>query len=475
MSNRVLLVGLDFGTTTSCAVVASATVVCNAATGRVELTEFQTELPSEPVFTPWLENALDETSLARLLDTWLAPVDRQRVLGGGAIITGLAAAQANAPAFARLIRERLQDTVIAIAEDPCLESWLAFMGNCDDLSRTIPQRTIVNLDIGGGTTNLAAGQNGEVSSTGSLFVGARHVQVTPGTYQIRGLSPYAEALLGELGIDKAPGDELSPAEIRAIVEWYLALLEDAVSGKSVAPHDAVRAMHQQVAFRWPENASDPLVTFSGGVGQLVYGARKSQSLPPTTAFGDLGIDLARGIVESPFWRRHLDAVQPTTLGRATVYGLLRYNTQISGNTIFVGDPTLLPCADLLVLGTIRSDGSPSEIDRQIGLASRAAHGACWQVELIGQPADAIRLLAAKLHRALAAHSFTAERPLVLLVKENLGKVLGQYITDWGASPQPLVVIDEIEPRDVQFAHLGALRQGFVPVSFYGMNPAGGST
>src|SRR5580658_8089448 len=106
MGDRVILVGLDFGTTTSSAVVASAEVTCNSVTGRRELGRIEQENQSDPVFTPLVDDRLDEFKLGEYLDQWLAPVDPQRVFGGGAVITGLAAQQANATALAQQVRRR---------------------------------------------------------------------------------------------------------------------------------------------------------------------------------------------------------------------------------------------------------------------------------------------------------------------------------------------------------------------------------
>jgi len=117
---------------------------------------------------------------------------------------------------------------VATADDPCLESWLAFMGSCASLSREHPDRFILNLDIGGGTTNLALGKNQQVLRTGSLYLGARHVQVVPGSYRIVKLSTYARELFDLLGVAKGPGDDLTAAEVDAIVTCYLALLEASV-------------------------------------------------------------------------------------------------------------------------------------------------------------------------------------------------------------------------------------------------------
>jgi len=58
---------------------------------------------------------------------------------------------------------------------------------------------------------------------------------------------------------------------------------------------------------------------------------------------------------------------------------------------------------------------------------------------------------------------------VLIVHENVGKALGGYVSQWGAVLLRLIVLDEIEPLDARFIQIGSLRDGVVPVSFYGMN------
>jgi ethanolamine utilization protein EutA (predicted chaperonin) len=84
----------------------------------------------------------------------------------------------------------------------------------------------------------------------------------------------------------------------------------------------------------------------------------------------------------------------------------------------------------------------------------------------------IRLLADLLRASIENERAFRDIPLVLLVRENLGKVLGQWVTNWGRYSAKIVVIDEIGPRDAQFANVGRLTQGVVPVSLYGMNATG---
>ena len=233
MSERsVNLVGLDFGTTTSSAVVATAQLAYDAVTGRSQLSQLSESYRSEMVFTPMRGDGLDLEQLESYLQAWLATTRREDIFGGGALLTGLTAQKANAAALIHLIERRLGAALIATAEDPCFESWLAFMGSCADLSRNYPDTPMINLDIGGGTTNLALGRNGEVLRTGCLFVGARHVQVEPGTYRIVKLSRYATQLFDNLGIGKGPGDSLASEEVERILDFYLMLLEAAVAGRA---------------------------------------------------------------------------------------------------------------------------------------------------------------------------------------------------------------------------------------------------
>jgi ethanolamine utilization protein EutA len=475
MSDPVTLVGLDFGTTTSGAVIASARLTRNAVSGRTELDQVRERYRSELAFTPLDGDGLDERRVAEYLDAWLLAGGVRpgaQVFGGGALLTGLTARKANTAVLVRLVRRRLGDALIATADDPCLESWLAFMGSCAGLSRDHPETPFLNLDVGGGTTNLALGRGGEVLRTGCLFVGARHVQVVPGTYRIVKVSDYARALFGHLGIARGPGDELTEAERDAVLGYQLRLLEAAAAGDEGVFRDPVALLHRQVAFQPPSGAADVVVTLSGGVGELVYAHLRGEPLPPTTHFGDLGIDLARRLVGSRLWAEHFRKFQPASAGRATLYGLLRHSTQVSGSTLFLPRPDVLPLADLPVLGSLSSASPDSHLRALVDLVRRSGRGGCLRVFLGENDAATVRGLGQRLARVLRESAFPARHPLVLLMRENLGKALGHCVSAWGAIPLTLVVIDEVAVRDAQFAHVGAVRDQVVPVSFFGFNETG---
>lgn len=472
MPAHVTLIGLDFGTTTSSAVVATASLSQSGVTGRNELSQLCERYRSEMVFTPLDENDhLDDRELERLLDTWLAAgqVRRQDLFGGGALLTGLTARRRNASAVVQLVRRRLGEALIATADDPRLESWLAFMGSCAGLSRARPGQPVLNLDIGGGTTNLALGIDGQVLRTGSFFVGARHVQVDPGTYRIVRLSPYARALLNHLRIHCDAGDSLTKGEVDAVLDFYVSLLEAAVGESVEALSGAVERLHVQVPIRPPADSAGMVITFSGGVGELIYArVDGKQPRPSTTHFGDLGIDLALRIAASPVFSEHARKHRPATAGRATVYGLLRHSTEVSGSTLFLPRPGALPLTDLPIFGILESASTEDRVREVVELVRCSTRGGCVQIALDPADASAVRAMGEKLRGALRAVAFPPDRPLVLLLRENLGKVLGQYVTDWGALPLNLIVIDELAARDAQYVQIGAPRGDAVPVSFYGL-------
>ena len=116
---------------------------------------------------------------------------------------GTGGGEKNADAIARRVRgARFDGALIATADDPLLESWLAFMGAASALSLAHPETAFVNLDIGGGTTNVALGINGEVLSAGSFWIGARHLQFHAGTYRIvQTLPPWREDAAKAQGVE----------------------------------------------------------------------------------------------------------------------------------------------------------------------------------------------------------------------------------------------------------------------------------
>lgn len=443
---EVILLGLDFGTTTSRAVAAKARLVRNAVTGRTEFSNLHECYRSPIVLTPIQDNRLDTTRLSSMLDDWLTAAGAP--YGGGALLTGLTAQADNADWLVQTIRARVGDAVVARANDPHHESWLAFMGNCVKLSRDHPDKYVLNLDIGGGTTNLALGRAGEVLASDCQYIGARHITVEPGTYRITGFSQYARDQFQRLGLRIRIGESLTRHDRDMIFQDYMQSL--------------IVCVNQLLQAKQIVNVHDNVVvTLSGGVGEIVYNLILQKDIYDTTAYGDLGIDMAQYLIRYSPWAKSFGNFIPAAGGRATSFGLLRHSTQLTGSTLYLPQPELLPLRDVPIFGTLHAAADATAWQ---GIMRLLVRGGCVKVSLADRRAAAVRDLG---HR-LAASLPVSDTPIVLLVPGNVGKTLGSYITQWGARPRALIVLDEVDVPDARFLHLGRLREGVVPVSFHGL-------
>lgn len=470
---QVKMIGMDFGSTTSSAMVAVAGVGLNSITGRMAFSDPEVIYRSQVEFTPFKGDEIDAEAIAKLLDIWLE--QDQNLFSGGVIITGLAALRNNASHIAKLVKERIGEAVIATVDDPNLESWLAFMGCSTLLSRHFKDRTLINLDIGGGTTNPAAGISGHVKTTGCFYIGARHFQFEPGTYRLIKVSDYGRSILNQLEIEFALGEELDSATINKILDIYVDALKAIANGQQDYFSNSLGERLCQTPFTLPPNNQAPLITFSGGVGELIYQITAGEPVPSTTYYGDLGVDLALRLISDDFFSSHIEHLRPENMGRATVYGLTLHNTEISGSTLFIPDQTALPLNDVPIVARLSMTCDREEILNAISVVGARSGKACIQmVSATSQenespiPATLQQIKALGLKIGEALNTLTSDLPLVILVPGNFGKALGNYATDWGKSMHNLMIIDEIPDRNAQFVNVGSPYRGVVPVSFYGI-------
>ncbi|WP_022666107.1 ethanolamine ammonia-lyase reactivating factor EutA [Desulfospira joergensenii] len=478
----VTLLGFDFGSTTSSAVAARSRIITHRVSGDVSLERPKIIFRSTPVFTPFRGEDLDISSLDRIIRGWMEQGDLKGkdIFSGGAIVTGLAATRRNAGKLGSLVREHAGESLIATADDPSLESWLAFMGSCYSLSKVHPRRPVLNFDVGGGTTNTALGREGDILSTGCAFIGARHFCFSPGTYRLKEMSSFGKKLLDRLGISIVPGDLLKKEDLDRLVDWMVRYLEDLATGRRSLQKEPDFDFLEQVPLclpdlNFPEKTAPLMITFSGGVGELVYTAALGEPMPGVTAFGDLGVDLALRILSSPVLSKDLLDNMPENRGHATVYGLALYHTEISGTTLFLPNPAWLPLKELPIVARLKIDHGPDRISRALGLARQCSTSAAVQVMAEpghsgkGHGPDQFRQFGMHMKTMMTKAQWPEDRPLVLLVNSNCGKTLGNYATQWGQIPLPIIVLDEIPDRDAKFVTIGREQGVLVPVSFFGMH------
>ncbi len=370
---------------------------------------------------------------------------------GAVIITGEAARKENAAAIVALFSGQAGKFVCATAGHH-LESLLAAHGSgAVALSRTPATPLVLNIDIGGGTTKLAVCRDGKVVETAAIDIGARLVS-WDSAGAVRAITRAGDRVAGEAGVRLAVGDRPDERALDAVAERIAELVMHVPSGAPLED-DAVW-LTDPLTTRGPF----PALMFSGGVGEYVYGWQGGE-------FGDLGLRLGRAIV-----RRSavFQVLRPVESIRATCIGASQYTVQVSGDTIFLSDPALLPLRDLAAVA-VRPESASAEViareirggiarlDREDGafaLAVRWRHGSAY---------PALRELCAGI--AAGTSRLADGPPLVVVLDADVAGIVGQMLKDELGVRSPLVCVDQIALSDLDFIDVGALMtdQQVVPV------------
>ena len=375
---------------------------------------------------------------------------------GVVILTGAAAARANAQAIAQRVSEEVGELVCAAAGDH-MEAMLAAHGSgAVAASAEGAGRRILNIDIGGATTKFALADNGRVTATAALQVGGRLMAVDLAN-RITRLDPAGARHAAQGGLDWRVGEVARPEDMSRVAQAMARALVAAL---------VERPMCVEIAALF---VTDPIEDFgvidavmvSGGVAEYVYGREKRD-------FGDLGWRLGRA------FRKLLDEgalpwplAPPGECIRATALGASEHSVQISGQTIHISDhAALLPRRNLqvaqpdFVFGETVEAGALARAIRQ----HRAAFGLDDPVSPFalafrwrGAPDYArLRACAQGVLEGMA-DQISAGAPLYLMLEGDAGQSLGAILREDLGLRNELLVIDGIVLRDFDFVDIGRVR------------------
>lgn len=426
---------------------------------------------SPVTLTPYRSDGdIDAHALGHFFDDACAEADmtREAIDTGAVILTGEALKRRNARAIADLFSKDAGKFVCATAGHH-LEAAMAANGSgAVRLSRR-EEATVLNVDIGGGTTKLALIENGALLATAAFAVGGRLVAVDDGGTITR-LDGPAVQMATHLGLDLAVGATLSDGARKTLADFMAATVMGLIT------NPAPDAMTQRLMVTEPisnllgPDAPRPTVlTFSGGVSEYIFGRE-------TGGFGDLGGDLAHGL-------RHL--LPETASGpvvwdpgqgiRATVIGASQFSVQVSGNTIFLPNEAVLPLRNVPVLGCDVGGGEaiidPLRVSESLR-ASWVAHGLDGAVDAVavafrwqGEP-DHGRLfaVASGLAAFFAAPDITC-KVVVPLIDGDIGMTLGRILKNETDLASDIVSIDGLHMKPFDYVDVGEVERpaGVVPV------------
>lgn len=464
MDRKVIMsVGIDVGTSTTQLIFSALHLVNRAGPTQVPRYEFTDRkiLYQSPVaFTPKDHNdAINRSELAALVTGWFsqANVSPSEIETGAVIITGESLKATNAKESVMGLAEDLGDFVVATA-GPHLESIIAGRGSGAATYSQENGKTVLNIDIGGGTANYVVFSLGHVVDTACLNVGGRLIQ-TDSTGRAETIhapaKPVVEAVLGT-GFSAPAGDELSKVTDKmADIIYKIAIGEPDSLGNLLLQTPPLQQGHQYDA-----------VFISGGVGACCYEASQGEPF----RFGDVGPLLAKSLLQHR-GMQSLPLVQPECTVRATVIGAGAWSLSLSGSTVWAKSndlplkniPVVIPAIDWsqddpqlcekLVEGAMRLD-----LDTSRDLFAVAIPG--------GFPVKyaTVQYLCTQLEHFWNDLAFNGY-PALVVVKEDVGKVLGMELNPT-MKERALVVVDEVEVRDGDYIDLGKplFEGGLVPMT-----------
>jgi ethanolamine utilization protein EutA len=314
--------------------------------------------------------------------------------------------------------------------------------------------TLLNIDIGGGTTKISVIEEGRIRATTAVNIGARLVAHNRAEEIVR-LEKAGRRFLADLGKNLGDGGKL-PAELRSQLAQRMAraLFDALATGDQ--PWDDFYVTSSLGALPKIDG-----ILFSGGVSEYIY-ARES------VCFDDLGPLLGREI------RHQAEArgfrILPAGEGiRATVIGASQYTVQLSGETIFVPDSLELPVRNLRVFVVHCDWAAPiaerveNAVMRGLGARDPEVRGSPFALAFSTPPFigyGAAQDMAKGIDAALARLA-GADRPVALVFAQNVGQVIGGML----AAKWDMPCIDEVVLSELDFIDIGAVvpEEGFVPV------------
>ena len=437
MAERLCSVGLDVGTTTTSLVVSELVAENKASSFAVPdmaITERKILYESPIHFTPLLGGELvDGEGLRRIVkeEYEKAGLTRDRVDTGAVIITGETSRKENAATVLSSLAEFAGDLVVATA-GPDLESVLAAKGSgaVDKSAKT--GKTLLHMDIGGGTANLSLIENGSITATACFNVGGRLVKYDENR-RITYVSPVLDSLrecqdppLQALAV----GEVLTENMALALARMLAGVLETAAGLAPETPLYRHFITAPTVPFPVPPGT---VCSFSGGVAACIETQGNWQR------YGDLGPLLGRAIRESRLCRGEYFLGQQTI--RATVIGAGCHATALSGSTVHC-EHVPLPLKNLPVarLSPKEQDLPPEALIPLI--RSRLAALDTWGVlQLPGWRSPAYSRIAALADCVSAAME---EKPCYIALEADMAKALGTAIS-LRRPGKPCLCVDRVCP------------------------------
>ena len=455
MHEVILSVGIDIGTSTTQLIFSRLTIENRASSytvPRIDIVDKEVIYRSKIYFTP-LRSAteIDAEAVKRIVreEYQAAGMTPEMLRTGAVIITGETARKENANEVLEALSDLAGDFVVATA-GPDLESVLSARGAGTDALSKEKRTAIANVDIGGGTSNIAVYEKGVLRGTCCLDIGGRLIKVENG--RISYIFPKIQALAAN-GISLAVGDRAYPEQLYGVCRLMAAQLAQALRLAGADSHHA--GLYTNNGKPLPEQPTIAAVTYSGGVADCIYQEMEGDVF----RFGDIGVLLGKAIRADPDLSRVERFTSIETI-RATVVGAGTHTTEVSGSTIHYEQGTL-PLKNVPILKVSEEDEASLEtlkasILNQMPLYMPEGKAEQLAIAFTGEKRTSfadIQALAAAIIES-TKEVISSRYPLVVVVENDIGKVLGNALNVLLKREKDVICIDGIRTLSGDYIDIG---------------------
>ena len=452
---NVLSVGIDVGSSTSHLVFSGLTLRREQSfmnmSNRFHLINRKLIYEGNIIDTPLIDRfIIDIDTVIKFFEEEYkkAGINTEMVDTGAVIVTGETAKKQNAEEIVR----RLSSTsgkFVSAAAGPNFESLLGAMGSGIVDQTLKDENTVMNIDIGGGTSNLAIASKGQVTSTSCINVGGRLLGIDK-DFKIWRIDEPTEFLLKELNLDYEIGDIIPEKDVKLIAQEYAKALVEVMKGPAKSKIAKKLMMTDDLDFSIPIDG----YSFSGGVAEFIYGG--------DIAFDDIGKHLAEEI-QTLMKKSKLLILEPENKIRATVIGAGSFSLSVSGSTCYFDKSILFPLENIPVINVnIRKENySPENLRKEIDNAFRRfdmKEGkdlvALYFKDPIYRNNFYLSDFAKAIEEALP-NSVSKSKMVILIFDQDMGGSIGIALRRETALQSNLICMDELELEEGDWIDIGS--------------------
>ena len=455
MSKETLLtVGIDLGTSTTQLVLSELTVENFASAftvPRISISDKKVIYRSDIILTSLLnQSEIDAEPIKAFVAEQYrqAGIHKQDIQMGAVIITGETARKSNANNVLRALSGYAGDFVVATA-GPDLESIIAGKGAGAQTYSETKRKPVVNLDIGGGTTNLAVFKDGEVIDTACFDIGGRLIKLDQ-QQKITYIAPKIQEIINKKGLTLHLGDQATEQNLLPIISELVAVLENSIGLGTQSP------FYQLLVTNHPLRKGEelPIVTFSGGVADCL-----NTTSTNLFKYGDIGLLLGKHLRKSLIFSEK-EVLESAETIRATVVGAGSHTAEISGSTIAYREK-ILPVKNIPILKLAQEDETLTVTE----LGQRIQEKLNWhRIEETPQIALAIRGMSNPTFADIQRYgqgiveglaSLVAEQiPIIVMVDEDMAKALGHALSAHLPKDYPFICLDSVKVENGDYVDIG---------------------